>query len=357
MQTKRRQMAATALDTLRGSDSTRWSNIAGAKVLSDQKRTELNNLAGDLLTTDEGTLIIFGSLARDEYTAGSDLDWTVLIDGRADSRHFEVVRQVKERLEGRFGKPGPAEVFGSLVFSHDLVHLIGGDDDTNKNMKRRLLLLLESTPIGSSTSRQVHERIVNVVLNRYVEEDASFIRGNRRSDRIPRFLLNDVVRFWRTIAVDYANKYRARGGDKWALRNIKLRMSRKLIFTSGLLMCITWALREADGSHDALFAPKIVTHLTEWTRRPPLESLAMVIHRHAPELADEVFDNYDAFLALLNDQEQRGHLEKLSPEDAYADADFLAARDRAIKFDQALTKLLFEADPGISSLVKKYGVF
>src|SRR5687768_9137333 len=124
-------MAATALDTIRGSDSSRWNNIARAEALSDQKRSELNELLGDLLTTDECSIIIFGSLARNEYTAGSDLDWTVLVDGRADSRHFEVVRQVKERLEGKFGKPGPTEVFGSLVFSHDLVHLIGGDDDTN----------------------------------------------------------------------------------------------------------------------------------------------------------------------------------------------------------------------------------
>src|SRR5205823_6084883 len=113
-------------------------------------------------------------------------------------------------------------------------------------------LLLESAPINAPGSNQVHARLINGILNRYVEEDASFIRSNTRSDRIPRFLLNDVVRFWRTMAVDYANKYRARAGDKWALRNIKLRMSRKLLFVSGFLMCISWALR-SHASHDEPF--------------------------------------------------------------------------------------------------------
>lgn len=349
-------MRTTALDRLRGETSERWKNISQAQMLSQQKRKELSDLIGDIVTTDETGLVIFGSLARDEYTAGSDLDWTLLVDSRADSRHFQTMRMLKEKLDGKFGAPGPTEVFGSLIFSHDLVHLIGGDDDTNKNMTRRLLLLLESTAIGPSTSRQVHERIVKVILSRYIEEDASFISGNNRSGRIPRFLLNDVVRLWRTIAVDYANKYRARGGQKWALRNIKLRMSRKLIFVSGFLMCITWAL-EDDGSDDQMIIPRLVSYLTDWTQRSPLESIASVVEQHAPKMAAEIFDNYDAFLGILNDESQRKLLENLSPVDAYADPLFLEVRDIATKFDKALTELLFEADEKLSALVKKYGVF
>jgi hypothetical protein len=49
---------------------------------------------------------------------------------------------------------------------------------------------------------------IRLILNRYVLEDASFVAGKNRSGRMPRFLLNDVVRFWRTMAVDYANKHR-----------------------------------------------------------------------------------------------------------------------------------------------------
>jgi hypothetical protein len=220
----------------------------------------LAKLADALLPTDEGALVVFGSLARAEFTAGSDLDWTVLIDGRADSSHLKIVHQLRPKLdEAGFKVPGPTETFGGLVFSHDLIHAIGGDEDTNKNMTRRLLLLLESAPVAVAGSESVHNRIVQGILYRYVEEDASFLAPNDPTKKIPRFLLNDVVRFWRTMAVDYANKYRGRAGEKWAVRNIKLRMSRKLLFVSGLFMCISWKLAPHEPNDKDLLAQKLVS--------------------------------------------------------------------------------------------------
>lgn len=326
--------------------------------LSREKASDLASLFADLLPTDEGALVVFGSLAREEYTLGSDLDWALLIDGRADSGHLKIVHEVRTRLEAAgYGKPGPTEVFGGLIFSHDLIHAIGGDEDTNKNMTRRLLLLLESTAIDVGGSKTAYTRVLQAVLGRYVEEDANFIAGNHGRDRIPRFLLNDVVRFWRTMAVDYANKYRARAGQKWALRNIKLRMSRKLIFVSGLLMCVSWALRDTRDEDNALVVPRLISHLHEWTQRTPLESLATILERYSPGLASGILDNYDLFLSILNDKEKRELLETLTPEEAYGDDTFLAARQIATSFDAALTDLLFDSDDDVSRLVKKYGVF
>nr|WP_295884559.1 DUF294 nucleotidyltransferase-like domain-containing protein [uncultured Devosia sp.] len=351
-------MKNSALGKLRNGDATRWTNIAEAELRSAEKMQQLAMLLGDLLPTDEGSFVVFGSMARREFTVDSDLDWTILIDGRADSLHLQLVHQLRNKLdEAKFKVPGPTEVFGGLVFSHDLVHAIGGDEDTNKNMTRRLLLLLESAAVDAPGSHEVRSRIVNAVLSRYVQEDASFIGSNTRADRIPRFLLNDVVRFWRTMAVDYANKYRARAGDKWALRNIKLRMSRKLLFVSGFFMCVSWALRDQVGDDDSFVTQNLVDHLKDWTQKTPLESLATVVAQYAPSLASDIFDNYDAFLALLNNDEKRKGLEKLSPDEAYEDAAFLEARNVATNFDVALTKLMFDSDDSVTRLVKKYGVF
>ena len=348
----------SALNTLRGRDGARWPNIAAAESLSRDKMAKLTQIVGDLLPTDEGSLVVFGSLARAEFTVDSDLDWTLVIDGRADSSHLNIVHTLKARLIGAdFKVPGPTEVFGGLVFSHELIHAIGGDEDTNRNMTRRLLLLLESATIDAPGSKEVRDRIIEGILNRYVVEDASFITANRRKTKIPRFLLNDVVRFWRTMAVDYVNKYRARSGEKWALRNIKLRMSRKLLFISGLFMCLSWALCTNDSEEDPLLVQKLVGHLLKWTQRSPLESVAAIVERYAPDLTDDIFDTYDKFISLLNDETRRKWLEELAPEEAYEDSVFLGARELADTFDRALLRLMFESSDDVTKLVKKYGVF
>ena len=352
------QTPTRAIDRLRGKAPDRWPHIAAAELTSRDKMALLATLADGLLPTDEGALVVFGSLARAEFTVGSDLDWAVLVDGRADSSHLKIVHHLKPKMkEAGFKVPGPTEIFGGLVFSHELIHAIGGDEDTNKNMTRRLLLLLESAPVAVAGSESVHNRILRGILYRYVEEDASFLAPNDPTKKIPRFLLNDVVRFWRTMAVDYANKYRARAGEKWAMRNIKLRMSRKLLFVSGLFMCISWKLNPHKTTDGNLLPQELVSHLQVWTQRPPLESLAVVIEQFAPALATDVFDSYDSFLKLLGDAEKREALELLAPEDAYKNNAFLAARTMSDKFDDALTKLLFESHDEVSQLAKRYGVF
>jgi predicted nucleotidyltransferase len=70
-----------------------------AREASLKKRKELD----DLLTTgvgkyasDDSSLVVFGSLARDEWTAGSDLDWTFLIDGTAKPEHFDIAQEIQK---------------------------------------------------------------------------------------------------------------------------------------------------------------------------------------------------------------------------------------------------------------------
>lgn len=74
----------STLDKLRGDDSSRWPNIAAASSLSRDKLALIAEMARDVLPRDEGSLVVFGSLARREFTQGSDIDWAVMIDGRAN---------------------------------------------------------------------------------------------------------------------------------------------------------------------------------------------------------------------------------------------------------------------------------
>src|SRR6266853_1573610 len=75
-------------------------------ALSEKTLADLSEVVGGRLPA-EASFVTFGSLARKEYTDGSDLDWCLMIDGKADAEHRELERQLKKRLSdsGKFGEP------------------------------------------------------------------------------------------------------------------------------------------------------------------------------------------------------------------------------------------------------------
>jgi predicted nucleotidyltransferase len=346
-----------------------WPHIAAARRQADLKRNQLRDLfvKGSIkYSPGDASIVVFGSLARGEVTLKSDLDWTLLIDGQANSDHQRTVQAITRLLkqhEADIGlrQPGPTGLFGSMTFSHDLIHHVGGDHDTNKNTTQRILLLLESTAIGGSDA-DAHSRVLTGILNRYLEEqDPFFLTYDSQRYRVPRFLLNDIVRFWRTMAVDFASKQRDRDGGGFGLRNAKLRMSRKLIFASGLLMCFNSHLDTAvDASlrDPAKQAEPILNYLKELARLTPLEVLASTLLTHDSDvkIAVQLFDSYDQFLGMLNDNDIRSELEGLRVEESRQNGTFSRIREIGNSFQHALDKLLFERKP-FRDLTVKYGIF
>jgi predicted nucleotidyltransferase len=100
--------------------------INAARALSDKKREDLAARLRDINPSDT-SVVVYGSLARGEFTEGSDIDWTLLVDGFADPKHLEVVREIDKIVGEAVAKtPGREGTFGTLTFSHELVHQIGG---------------------------------------------------------------------------------------------------------------------------------------------------------------------------------------------------------------------------------------
>lgn len=335
-----------------------WPHLSQARTLSGDRRSRLRDaLAG--LDSEDTSIVVSGSLARDEFTLDSDIDWTLLIDGSADPRHHDLFRAVRTTIEPfEPKKPGVEGMFGSMVFSHDLIHEIGGEDDTNRNTTRRLLLLLESCAVGREDA---YQRVMRNILVRYLLEDRGLWKGS--DYRVPRFLLNDFARYWRTMAVDFAYKLRKREGKGWAIRNIKLRMSRKLIYVSGLLACYRCHLDYSLEDRKAIFSNEdrheVVEHLGQVFRQTPLEIVAEVLLRypHLDDAARRIFSSYNEFLGILADKTNRDHLESLTESDADKDPIYQRARDLSHSFRDGLLDFFFDRDSELGILTRNYGVF
>lgn len=348
-----------------------FDSIVLARTQAAAKLEALRDLAGNgrgtapatvPIASPDTSVVVFGSLARREWTVASDVDWTLLVDSAADPLHRQVAREFTRRLtQADLTGPGPAGVFGTISFSHELIHWIGGEQDTNTNMTRRVLLLLESASLGMADA---HTRVVRGILKRYLDSERSFLAESGRRYKVPRFLLNDVVRYWRTVAVDYVSKRWERGDEGWALRNIKLRFSRKLLFVSGMLLCFSCYLEEPAQPDHILFkdqeeaAQRVHERLAGKLGKPPLEILCgVLLTRAKPETSQAILRAYDAFLAALNDTDKRKGLACLTAEASYADALFRELRTRSREFEQGLTRLFYEDDVDLRDLILKYGVF
>jgi predicted nucleotidyltransferase len=351
-------LAPSPFDQLRTKYSGEWPAIVSAREFTARRLRDLESIKE--FESDNTSVVVFGSFARGELTPGSDIDWSLLIDGPSDPEHLRIVREVGQGLERlQLQEPGTTETFGTQASSHELIQHIGGLNDTNQNFTRRMLLLLESLAV---TNPIVRDRVLRGILNRYIVADASVAWYTRPDQVIPRFLLNDVVRFWRTMAVDYAAKRWEQADHKWALRNAKLRMSRKLLFASGLLLCFSFELhppedREDVLSDNAMLSPRLADFLLQQTNLTPLDLLSRDLLRvDRREVVFDIMDSYDAFLGLLADPGRREHLKNLKFEEVGRDAPFEQVRRISHSFQRGLTSLFF-GDESLRDLIVKYGVF
>jgi hypothetical protein len=352
----------------------KWDRILTARSDAiEVRKCILDSLSSELerFYSADTDLVVFGSLARREWTAGSDVDWTVLIDGQATPQHRVLAQQIGRTIPTtefrgkRLPEPGTTGIFGNMAFSHEIIHHIGGESDSNRNTTQRILLLLESARIRADEDRETigaHERVVNGILARYLYDDTNFAATGPHESRIPRFLLNDIVRYWRTMCVDFAWKEWEQEGSKWALRNIKLRMSRKLLFVSGLFTvfsCFKNPDLPLDGEvADDHYVREMQRHLMQFVLLTPLDVVAWGFTRVSLEAkAAELFDIYDEFLERINDEGLRRHLRDLPPRTVYQDKAFGELRDMSHALQDVLTYAFFEADTLLREFNVEYGVF
>ena len=325
--------AGEALSELQRQTGAQFPNLTAARARTAAELETRRAAVRDIQLPAESALCLMGSWGRHEVVDGSDDDWLLLVQDETVglSRTTEIARALAV-------EPGVEGIFGKAASTRKLIERIGLDRDDNTNLTRRILLLLESQAL---TGEAVYGRVRRELIGGYVNEWV----GDRT---VPRFFLNDVVRYWRTICVDFAGKERERGGSGWGLRNAKLRNSRKVLFASGLLpllLCESFA--RAD----------MARFLFEQFSAPATDRLAYAfLVAGAADSGARALGAYDQFLGIIGNEACRAELKGLRREDAKRSATFMDARRAGEQLQDALLALLFET-PRFTQVARAYSVF
>ena len=240
-----------------------------------------------------------GSVGRGEMSDKSDLDifiardrslrapLTNLNEIRLKARLIEVSRELKFP---EFTDDG--DYVKSYDVKEDFILKLGSrKDDYDNVLTARLLLLLESRPIvGATFYKQVIDEILAVYWRDYSQNSASFL---------PVFLMNDILRFWKTLCLNYEERTAdATTGKKTAHPNIgKRRLLNYKLKYSRLLTCYSavvylQAILQRDGGS---VSPDAATEMVATTPTQRLEYVASVVKSTEQPIAT-ILKNYARFL-------------------------------------------------------------
>ena len=165
-----------------------------------------------------------GSLGRGDVGSKSDLDLFIVTKKPMEElKRLTEVRllahaiEINEKLQyGPFSNDGQ---YLKVYSQGAMLEALGAPDDDSENLfTARMLLLLESKCV---CGEQAYDESINRIIAHYFRD-----RRGKRSFR-PLFLLNDLLRYWRTLCLNY-ELTRDIEGRPWRKKNINLKFSRML---------------------------------------------------------------------------------------------------------------------------------
>ena len=266
-----------------------------------------------------------GSYARREASTESDIDFFIVTSQppQQSGQPFDLstlpwVESVKNAIDEIVPiEPTAGGPFSKVEPRDTMLVNIGGEHDSNQKITRRMLFLLEGEWLFNADGlKQLRRQI----LERYIGEGMT-------DHQLALFLLNDIIRYYRTIAVDY--EFKTVEGEKpkpWGIRNIKLIFSRKLLYASGLFsvaMTADQARERKIAILEDLFEMPVIDRMVSICGRAKLEG---------------VLASYDRFLERLEDQNVRERLNKLEKHER-GDPLFRELKNEGHHFTRELLKL------------------
>lgn len=302
--------------------------------------------AVEILLPDRAGIVVVGSLGRGEATSGSDVDHLIITldDLSKDTEVRSQCKRAGDAVEDavkrrRLRLPADGGAFNDIAWLGELTSNVGTDAETNTLLTHRLLLLLESRPLLND---DVWHQALDKIRDSYLT-----LGGPIKPHRPPRFLLNDVIRYWRTMCVDFEGKMRGRRGDGWGIRNAKLRTVRKMLFVGGLLP--TLECHRLEGH-------EIDSFLRDRFSMAPVDRVAEAALAVGGAAAGaRALHAYGRFLDLLDDKTSRECLNSLREQDASSSELWAEVEDIGEEFQQGLIEILFDTE--LKDVVREYVIF
>ena len=229
------------------------------------------------------TIFAAGSLGRLEAGGNSDLDIFVVARPGMLGRLSEVRLLSKiADLNDSLGFPSFSDEmrYMKVYDSDQLIKDTGKPrDDSENSFTTRMLLLLESAPLAN---QELYYSFMGEVCENYFRDN----KGKR--DFRPLFLINDLLRYWRTLCLNY-EQCRDDPTKPWRKRNMNLRFSRlTTVFATVALLMIDRPARAMD--------------FIDQTSLTPIERLATAIDKLDDSNLQTEFchflDHYSSFLRI-----------------------------------------------------------
>jgi hypothetical protein len=283
----------------------------------------LSKLCIGQLSDNVDTIAIAGSFGRLEGSQQSDADYIIVVK---DSSHQTVAQDIEvlQKAIKDYGvsPPNKSGVFCEPRTRSELIDPIGKPEEKVDELGKRMLLLLESRPIFNADS---FDGLIQELFAKYSE----YVTGD--PDKEFTFLLNDLIRYFRFICVNYQFNF-WRQNEQWALRNLKLRHSR-IVMYSGLLFLLGEASKH-NGSNK-------VSTVTDHLSYTPMERLAWVYDQNHDRSFFRLLGLYNLFVSRLSDKKWRDDLRDVGYNDRYTTPAFAEMKANSDAFIAEFTRFLF----------------